>query len=217
MQAIFLSDESPFYQSASLIDLGPLPREPYIDFVSRQFQKRKVRMNKKAPAVIWEFFQGHPHGVIKTASYLWNQVDEDKEMDEKQLLSISARCVADTVTSEVEFFLDRRQHYPPNAMAFLLALARRDEPLVSPYSREFQRETRLSSSELQQIVESLKDQGVIRVRKLDISSGRSPLEVSLHDPLEKIVCQLAGSMAWETQAAVEERVQHLLWRKLKVD
>ena len=59
MQNIFLSTTRPFYQNVNLINLKPINREAYIDFVINHFEKEGKNIDEMSVAAVYDLFEGH--------------------------------------------------------------------------------------------------------------------------------------------------------------
>lgn len=74
LKLMFEDESAPFFRSARILELGALSPEQFGPFMQKQFEDT-LRM--KIPDVIVEatckVFDGHPHALNKTASYLWTQ------------------------------------------------------------------------------------------------------------------------------------------------
>lgn len=214
LQNIFLDEAAPFYRSSSLLELGPLPLEPYEEFINGHFGFKDAE-DRLIPWVIWKFFDAHPHAVIKTASFLWSRAHRKHFKSNEVRIDAVADCIADVLTGEIEFYLERNRRLSPQAILFLREVAHRHGSLVSPYGKEVQKATGLSVKEIQNLLPGLQENGHIRVRQIFPQEGKAPrLEIAFGDPLEKVVYALSYRTEPEVQVIVRQTVEHL-WREKK--
>ena len=59
LQNMFFSASKPFYHSASVLSLKPIPLEKYSDFIIRHFRESGKRISAEEVAYVYELFEGH--------------------------------------------------------------------------------------------------------------------------------------------------------------
>lgn len=59
LQNMFFSASKPFYHSASVLSLKPIPLEKYSDFIIRHFSESGKRISAEEVAYVYELFEGH--------------------------------------------------------------------------------------------------------------------------------------------------------------
>ena len=58
LNEMFLSNKRPFYQSATLIQLDPIPKETYLKFVKKHFDDGQKNIEKEAVTNVYNTFEG---------------------------------------------------------------------------------------------------------------------------------------------------------------
>lgn len=66
MQEMFTSSARPFYQSADLLELGPIDRSIYIDFVTGHFRRRGRDIEPDTVGKVYDMFEGNTYCMQKT-------------------------------------------------------------------------------------------------------------------------------------------------------
>jgi len=62
----------PFYQSTRMINLNPIEKQKYLEFIQYHFKKRKVELNVELIDQILEFSYGHTYYVQAIFNYLYS-------------------------------------------------------------------------------------------------------------------------------------------------
>lgn len=66
MQRMFLDSTRPFCQSADILELHPIPKDVYIDFVKKNFIKFDRNISQDAIENVYDLFEGHTFYMQKT-------------------------------------------------------------------------------------------------------------------------------------------------------
>ena len=66
MQEMFTSSARPFYQSADMLELGPIERSTYIDFVTGHFSSRNRTIEKETVGEVYDLFEGNTYCMQRT-------------------------------------------------------------------------------------------------------------------------------------------------------
>ena len=66
MQEMFTSSARPFYQSADMLELGPIERSTYIDFVTGHFSSRNRTIEKETAGEVYDLFEGNTYCMQRT-------------------------------------------------------------------------------------------------------------------------------------------------------
>ncbi len=66
MQEMFTSSARPFYQSADMLELGPIERSTYIDFVTGHFRCRNRSIEPETAGQVYDLFEGNTYCMQRT-------------------------------------------------------------------------------------------------------------------------------------------------------
>ena len=66
MQEMFTSSARPFYQSADMLELGPIERSTYIDFVTGHFRCRNRSIEPETAGEVYDMFEGNTYCMQRT-------------------------------------------------------------------------------------------------------------------------------------------------------
>lgn len=58
LENMFMHSSRPFYSSASFLELGPIPKDKYVEFIIRLFEERKKIISRDIVAGIYDMFRG---------------------------------------------------------------------------------------------------------------------------------------------------------------
>jgi len=81
MHNIFFSASKPFYQSASLLNLGPINYEHYAEFIKKFFEKAGKNCSDECIFKIYHLFEGHTWYIQAMFNRLYEQLDTGEEMN----------------------------------------------------------------------------------------------------------------------------------------
>lgn len=66
MQEMFLTSARPFYYSAELMELGPIEKGVYVDFIVKNFEENKRKIDQETAEKVYDLFAGHTFYIQKT-------------------------------------------------------------------------------------------------------------------------------------------------------
>ena len=73
MERIFNDENEPFWRSAKQLELGPIPPEPFGDFIERRFADTGRRIDPTVVAQILTITGGHPYATQELCYFLWEE------------------------------------------------------------------------------------------------------------------------------------------------
>ncbi len=79
MQRIFLAENHPFYHSAEVMELFPIPYEIYVEFVKNNFNEFDRRISSDLIAKVYNLFEGHTFYMQKTFNEVFAATMEGAE------------------------------------------------------------------------------------------------------------------------------------------
>ncbi len=149
------SDESrPFYRFSKPMELGPIPRQEFKQFIANKFEKTGGRISDEALDAILDLTGGHPYYTQQLCYELW--FSSRKVTGESQVREAVDRIIA----HEQKNYLDLMDHLTPLQRRFLRGLAA--EEGVSIFSSDFvERYGLKTQSHVQRVVKSLEHKGVL--------------------------------------------------------
>lgn len=129
MAEIFLDKNRPFYQSAQLISLGPIPLEKYTPFIQGHFAAKKKMISAEIIKTIFDWSRGQTYTVQLICNYLYAQCQIVKESD-------FHRVRADILAQQQAIFVNFPKMLTKTQWRVFQAIAK-EEPLQNPLSKEF--------------------------------------------------------------------------------
>ena len=116
---MFENGNRPFYKSADNMDLLPINRDVYVDFICQMFGNHGRKMERQVAEVVYDAFEGHTYYVQKTMNEAFSNTDK------------GAECTVETIILSIQNILeDNSTHYremlsnlPASQKALLYAIA----------------------------------------------------------------------------------------------
>lgn len=116
---MFESGSRPFYKSADNMDLLPIVRDVYVDFICQMFENQGRKIERTIAEVVYDAFEGHTYYVQKTMNEVFSNTDKETE------------CTIETILVSVQNILeDNSTHYretlsnlPASQKSLLYAIA----------------------------------------------------------------------------------------------
>ena len=116
---MFENGNRPFYKSADNMDLLPIDRDVYVDFICQMFGNHERKMERQIAEVAYDAFEGHTYYVQKTMNEAFSNTDK------------GAECTVETIILSIQNILeDNSTHYremlsnlPASQKALLYAIA----------------------------------------------------------------------------------------------
>lgn len=138
MQAMFTEKKRPFYRSAQLMQLHPIPLESYRPFIKRHFKKHQKSISDAAIDALYHWSRGQTYCVQLVCNKLFGQYDA---VTEKELLIV----YQEIIEQESAFFSAYIRLLTDMQWKVLKAIAV-EEPLEQPTSKEFIQKHRLGAA-----------------------------------------------------------------------
>jgi len=145
-----------FYKLGRIMELGPIGRKAYIDFIYRWFRRGAYEVKKEDLAAILETGRDVPLNIQRMCHILWERAREGGK-------------ITPSLIGELPFVIARQDspHFEllwhtasPQQKALLIALSK--EPEAKPFSRDFQFTHRIGpSSSIKASLESLVRRGIL--------------------------------------------------------
>jgi hypothetical protein len=76
MRRLFTHEHEPFYMSAKVLELGPIPIGPFAEYVEARFDATDRGISDAAVEELLEITRGHPYATQELAYSLWEEVPE---------------------------------------------------------------------------------------------------------------------------------------------
>lgn len=129
LKDMFSNKSRPFYKSAFLYTLQEISREDFVSYVVKKFMDTGKRCPKEIANQIYDLTRGYPYYVQKLASLAWDRTE--KECD-GPIVQEAYRHLIEIERVDFEGIWSGL-----TLMQKLLLRAIAEEPVHSPYSREF--------------------------------------------------------------------------------
>ena len=111
LNEMFLSNKRPFYQSATLIQLDPIPKETYLKFVKKHFDDGQKNIEKEAVTNVYNTFEGVTYYMQRMMHDCFMEVPSHEVCTEAMAQKIIQRFVQenDTRLREMMSFISEQQ------------------------------------------------------------------------------------------------------------
>ena len=83
LQEMFISTARPFFNSATFMHLGPIPREKYVEYIIRLFEERDKSISRKDATGIYDRFEGHTAYVQRTCNEAFSYTLQGESCNEE--------------------------------------------------------------------------------------------------------------------------------------
>ncbi|MDE6378514.1 MAG: ATPase, partial [Duncaniella sp.] len=121
LQRMFAESGRPFYNSASMMHLGPIPRDLYRDFVAELFRSRGKDIESSEVDRVYELFEGHTYYMQKTFNTAFGNTAE------------GSVCTAETISLAVD---DMIASFDPMYRSILSGFTAPQKELLSAIARQ---------------------------------------------------------------------------------
>ncbi len=123
MGEMFLSGKRPFYMSADMLELGPIPPETYIPFAENMFKKSGRKIAKEDVETVYNLFKGHTFYLQKTFNVAFSNTPE------------GGTCTLETIQTSIDQITEEYSSYyrkimsniPERQKELLIAIAKEGE------------------------------------------------------------------------------------------
>lgn len=129
MVSMFAERNRPFYQSAQLMALDPIPLEKYTPFIQRHFQSHNKSIDTEIITRLYKWSRGQTYCVQLICNNLFGNSNNVSEQD---LLDTYKRII----DQEKPIFANYQKILTHSQWALLRATAK-EEPLKNPHSKDF--------------------------------------------------------------------------------
>lgn len=86
LNMMFESEKKPFYKSADNMDLGPIDRGVYVDFITQMFADKGKSIQNDTAGQVYDLFEGHTYYVQKTMNEAFANTSKGGDCDSETLL-----------------------------------------------------------------------------------------------------------------------------------
>ncbi len=157
MGEMFSSPSRPFYQSASVMSLRPIPLDAYSQFITYHYEKNNRKIDSEAIQYIYEMFEGTTWYIQKVCNELFAVSDPGSTCTRDDAL----RAVNEIVEEKDDMYQDLMSRLTLKQKSLLMALGRSDRD-VRPTSAQFIKRFRLSTaSAVQRCLSALLEKDII--------------------------------------------------------
>lgn len=157
LQEMFISSNRPFYNSAELMHLGPIPEEIYINFAQRMFAERNRTLEAEPIRQIFKLFDGNTFYLQRSMNGAFADTPENEVCGEDDL----KKSVKGMLASNEVIYREILSNVTASQKAVILAIAK-DKKVPSPTSGQFIKQHSLpSASSVQSALGILTKSGLI--------------------------------------------------------
>jgi hypothetical protein len=159
LMRMFNDRSRPFYKFSKPMELGPIPRPEFKEFISEKFEKSGGEISDEAVDAILNLTGGHPYYTQQLCYVLW--FISKKVVDKSLVLE----AVNEILVHEKKNYLELMGRLTPLQRRFLRGLATEDD--VSVFSSNFVEKYELKThSHVQRLVKSLEGKGMLDEGKI---------------------------------------------------
>lgn len=132
LQEMFISSRRPFYNSAELMHLGPIPEETYVKFASHLFSKCRRHIAPDSIRKVFRLFDGNTFYIQRTMNGAFASTPEGCECDDETVV----KAVHGMLASNEVMYREILSNVNSASRQTLYALAA-DRIVISPMSGAF--------------------------------------------------------------------------------
>lgn len=145
MQEIFLSAVHPFYNSADILELKPIEKDYYTDFVEKWMNKYDKHIDRNDISEVYQLFRGNTYGMQRTFNEVFASVDDGENCSR----NIIIQSINDIIDSKEPLFQEMLSNIPEKQKPLLYAIAEEGE-VERITSANFIKKHKLSSASANQ-------------------------------------------------------------------
>ena len=116
---MFENGNRPFYKSADNMDLLPIDRDVYVDFICQMFGNHERKMERQIAEVAYDAFEGHTYYVQKTMNEAFSNTDKGAECTVETIILSTQNILEDNSTHYREML----SNLPASQKSLLYAIA----------------------------------------------------------------------------------------------
>ncbi|MBO7586978.1 MAG: ATP-binding protein [Bacteroidales bacterium] len=116
---MFESGSRPFYKSADNMDLLPIVRDVYVDFICQMFEKQGKKIEKPIAEVVYDAFEGHTYYVQKTMNEAFSNTDKGTDCSIETIILSIQNILEDNGT----YYRETLSNLPASQKSLLYAIA----------------------------------------------------------------------------------------------
>lgn len=159
MEGIFNDPEHPFYNSVVFLQLAPIDKKEYIDFVARLFNRYDKRIDSELTSAVYDYFKGVTWYLQLSMNEAFAMTSPNEEIGSDAL----PRILQHMVDTKRFTFEDRFQNLTEKQKAVLMAIADEFPNTPLPTGREFIEKHHLkTASSVQTALKGLADKRIMR-------------------------------------------------------
>lgn len=157
LQEMFISSKRPFFNSAEMMHLGPIPEDIYVDFAQRMFADRNKTMEEKPVRKIFRLFDGNTFYLQRTMNGAFAECPEGSSCGEEEV----KKTLRSMLASNEVIYREILSNVTASQKAVILAIAK-DKMVKNPTSGQFIKQHSLpSASSVQSALGILLKSGLI--------------------------------------------------------
>lgn len=157
MGEMFSSPARPFYQSATIISLKPIPLKSYAEFINYHFEQNKRSIKTEAVQYLYHRFEGTTWYIQKICNELFATCDPGDCCDIQDVDS----AITHAVQEKEDTYQDLMSRLTTNQKTILRAIAQSPKD-VQPTSSKFIKKYHLSSaSAVQRCLSALQEKDIV--------------------------------------------------------
>lgn len=141
LQEMFVSSNRPFYNSAEMMHLGPIPEDIYIDFARRLFDERNKNLEPAPLQLAFNLFDGNTFYLQRTMNGAFADIPDGGVCGDKEV----KEAIRGMLAANEVIFREILSNVTVSQKAVILAIAR-DKIVKNPMSGQFIKKHSLPSA-----------------------------------------------------------------------
>jgi hypothetical protein len=123
MQSIFSDAKSPFYEFGEKMNIDPIKKKDWHQFIYKKFKQTGLEIGKKTIDNILDVSHGHPHYTQYFSAVVWNLISEGEDQNTQQF---SQQWLDLVINSQSDIFQNILDQLTTNQRKVLKALSTSD-------------------------------------------------------------------------------------------
>ncbi|MBV9355721.1 MAG: AAA family ATPase [Chloroflexi bacterium] len=158
LRRVFTDANSPLYNSAKVVPLGPIPRSAFTHFIAERFASTHVVITKEAIAHLLDLTGGHPHDTQKLGYFTWAAAESLRTPASAETVD---RAFAAAIATDTAHYTDLWEGLTTNQRRLLEAIGQA-HPSEAVLSEDFRRRHRLGAyATVERALDSLVERGLV--------------------------------------------------------
>ncbi|MCF0223367.1 MAG: ATP-binding protein [Fibrobacter sp.] len=159
MSEIFTSAARPFYQSVSIMNLGPILESNYFNFINHHFERNNRKIADAAIQNVYRQFEGITWYIQKVMNHTYSLIEKGGECEEPQIEQV----ISDIVQENSDSYNSMLYLLTPAQKALLVAIGKEGKAQKITGQQFMKKHSLASASSVQKAALALQEKQMITV------------------------------------------------------